>query len=806
MGRIKLIVLYFILLPYSISGQSYSGKVIDCKTKNPVANADVYFQGIDRRTTTDNSGHFSFTMGIDDTKDVPDYEISIANNKIRWRTALKIDIRITNLLGQETGCNLKSVTGSGEMNLPAFADGVYVLTAVSGGRKEVVKIVKTPDSGYYFLHGRSSQKSGTGGASIVPDTIIINKTGYHTQKYAYSQPDIEYELLKTSYDDLDYLDKLIRSEAFNMLQGYPINPVYGEVKSINLLYSINDRKIYYANSNKYFIHFDFASTYLGYPKGHAVFNREQYVNNPNRIYILAIINHFTSSGIYTIEFFAGDQLECSQIETVYNKVVETTYVGDKLRLFVNSPHWDSCSGVPAISSDELYSGQNYQPLNTEENFGYLKKIPVDELPDTYLGRHDILLLNGIPIDVSVVAGIITTEFQTPLSHINVLSHNRGTPNMALRDGWENPGLNNLLDKLVYLNVTLDSFFIREASLQEAQDFWNGKDPQTPHILELDTITDGLVELSGASVRSVSSIGGKAANLSELAKITVTGYGKLPLPEGAFAIPVYYYWQHLKKYGLHTFIDKMLKDTVFMTNAAFRENQLAILRDSIKHSPIDTALLRLVNEHLAPLKDFKNIRFRSSTNSEDISGFNGAGLYDSYTAIIGDSDKTIEKAIRKTWASLWNFAAFEERDYFKIDHQSVAMAVLVHRSFPSEAANGVAITKNLYNPNNPAITINVQIGEISVVKPTENYLPDQIIFYTYPDTSDIIEYINHSNVPGMEGKTVMTSGELKVLKDFCMAIYYHYCILYVECNPIDIEFKVDIVDGERKIYIKQARLY
>ncbi len=591
-----------------------------------------------------------------------------------------------------------------------------------------------------------------------------------------------------------------------MLQGPPLNPVFGQVKSINMLYSMVDRKIYYANSNKYYIHYDFASLYLGYIKGHAIFNQEQYTNNPNRIYIPGIINHFTSSDIYTLEFFAGGQLTCNQIETVFNKVAETTCFGNKLRLYINSPEWDSCLNVPAISSDELYAGQNYQPLNTEENYGYLKKMTVDDLKKTYLGRRDILLLNGIPIDISVVAGIITTEFQTPLSHVNVLSHNRGTPNMALRDGWDNPLLTNLLNKLVYLNVALDSFIIREATLSEAQDFWNLKDPQTPHVLPLDTLTEGLVELSAAGVQSVSLIGGKAANLSELAKINVAGYGKLLLPEGAFAIPIYYYWQHLKKYGLHSFIDRMLNDTLFIKDAAWRENQLATLRDSIKHSPVDTGLLRLVNEKVTSSKDFKNIRFRSSTNSEDIRGFNGAGLYDSFTGIIGDPDKTIEKAIRKTWASLWNFEAFEERDYFKIDHKSVGMAVLVHRSFPSEAANGVVITKNLYNPNNPAITINVQIGEISVVNPSENYLPDQIIFYTYPDTSAIIEYINHSNVPGMEGKTVMTPDELRILKNFCLAIHYHYCVLNAECMPMDIEFKVDIVDGERKIYIKQARLY
>ncbi len=377
--------------------------------------------------------------------------------------------------------------------------------------------------------------------------------------------------------------------------------------------------------------------------------------------------------------------------------------------------------------------------------------------------------------------------------------------MALRDGWTNPKLNDLLNKLIYLKVTLDSFYIREATLQEAQDFWAQKEPQTPHILELDTITSGLVDLTGADFNSVSLIGGKAANFAELTKVNVTNYGPLPLPEGYFAIPFYYYHQHIKKYGLDIFIDNMLNDTLFQSDVAWRQKQLILLQDSIKNSPVDTSLLRLVKDKVTALTNFKNIRFRSSTNAEDIEGFNGAGLYDSFTGTLTDPDKPIDKAIKKVWASLWNFGAFEERDYFKIDHKTVAMGILVHRSYPAESANGVVITKNLYNPYNPAITINVQIGEISVVSPEEKYLPDQIIYYTYSN-ENIFEYINHSNVPGMEGKTVMNDYELKVLKDYCMAIRYHYCRLFYECRPLDIEFKVDMVNGIRKIYIKQARLY
>jgi len=498
-------------------------------------------------------------------------------------------------------------------------------------------------------------------------------------------------------------------------------------------------------------------------------------------------------------------LTCSDIETVYNKVAETFYKGAELRFYANSTQWALCSNVPVISSDELYAGQNYQPLNVQEGYGYLRKVSATELKNTYLGRHDIVLMNAIPVDIAVVSGIITTEFQTPLSHINVLSHNRGTPNMALRDGWTNPTLSAYLEKLVYLKVALDSFTIREATIDEAQAYWAKKEPQTVHQLAIDTITEGLIDLAGADVTWVQTIGGKAANFAELKKVVVNGTDSLPLPENNFAIPFFYYWQHIKKYGLDVFIDSMLINPKFQTDAAYRKEQLDILHDSIRDSPLDATLLQMVKDKLQNADGFKKFRFRSSTNAEDVEGFNGAGLYESFTGSLSNADKPIDLAIKKVWASLWDFGAFEERDYFKIDHRTIAMGVLVHRSYPTEAANGVAITKNLYNAYNPAITINVQVGEISVVNPEEKYLPDQILYYT-GSANEIVEYINHSNVPGMEGKTVMTDAELKELKTYCMAIHNHYCRLNLECNPMDIEFKVDMVNGQRKVYIKQARLY
>lgn len=780
-----------------------NGKVVDLYTKAPIAGAVITISGTDCKTTTSQNGYFSLITTIDDNSD--DYfSIFGRDNLLMWQTKDPLTLDIFNILGQKIYSKSKTVLGSGELNLELLTKGIYLLKYRVNDIQKSVKFIKTAQRLLFPEQGDLKQKSNQ--YELVIDSLKIEFNGYYSQKFSIQSEQENYELLKIQYNSISYLNKLPRPEAFKMLQNIPFNPNFGEVESVKILYSIPDKQIYYMNSSEFFIHYDFAVEILGYSKGHYLFNIEQYKNNKNRIYYAGYLNHFKSSDIYTLEFFSGDEISCEGLLELYNKIAETSYIGERLRFYPNNGRWDLCSQVPKITSAELYDGQNYQPLNPGENFGYLKKVEIDQLGETYLGRHAIALLNGIPNDISVVAGIITTEFQTPLSHINVLSHNRDTPNMALRDGWTNSKLNDFLDQLVYLKVTLDSFYIRAATITEAESFWAQKEPTQIQKLKIDTITTGLVNLSSANIDYVSTIGGKAANFAELMAVTYA-LQPIPLPEGAFAIPISYYWNHLKSNKIDLYLKEMLANPEFKTNITTRTLLLNNLQNLIKDSPIDTNLVKLIKDKIETIEGFTNIRFRSSTNAEDIEDFNGAGLYNSYTAIKGDNKKTIENAVRKVWASLWNLKAFEEREYFKIDQLNVGMAVLVHRSFPAEEANGVVITKNLFNAYNPGITINVQFGEMSIVIPENNYMPDQIVYYSYEDQfPNSYNYIAHSTVPGMEGKTVLTPQELKTLNNYCTAIHNHYCQLNNACKTLDIEFKVDRINGERKIYIKQARLY
>jgi phosphoenolpyruvate synthase/pyruvate phosphate dikinase len=431
-----------------------------------------------------------------------------------------------------------------------------------------------------------------------------------------------------------------------------------------------------------------------------------------------------------------------------------------------------------------------------------------------LGRHDIVLLNGIPNDVSVVAGIITTEFQTPLSHINVLSHNRNTPNMALRDGWENDQLNSFLGELVYLNVRSDSFEIRSATLAEATAFWSTHEPHDTIKLFPDLSVQGLVNLHEVDYTSLDVVGGKASNFAEILNVSIDG-NPIPTPEDAFAIPFYYYDKHLKDSGLDLVINQMLVNEDFINSPAIRKTMLEDLQDQIKAHPLDPGLLDLVKDRINDFQNFYSYRFRSSTNAEDLESFSGAGLYSSYSAKRDHPTKTIDRAIKKVWASLWNWRAFEERGYYNIVHTSCAMGILVHRSFPNEDANGVLITKNLYN-SNPGFIINVQYKEFSIVFPEPGILNDQLILFTWsviPGQEFMIEYLTFSNIPALNGATVMTDAELMELGTYAKALKKHFyenvphdCDCTEQDFGLDIEFKVDSTVSERKIYIKQARFY
>lgn len=615
----------------------------------------------------------------------------------------------------------------------------------------------------------------------------------------------------------DFLTRINCAKDYNYLQGKSLTDKFGPVASVKIVYSIRKEMVYFINSSLYPFHYDFCSNVLNIPDELSLFNIKNYSNNPSREYMLVNLNYYSWLGLYGLELMPEDDIGGKELSNLYKKISALVYFGNKIRVLAMSPGMEkrfaAIPGMPLIRSSEVYQGRQYVSLYKGKAYGYLRKVRADEVGKTVISKRDIVILDGLPNELPVVAGVLTVPFQTPLCHISLLCQNRKTPNATYRKAWSDPALAALINKLVCYEVNADSFIIRKAGELEANAWWLKTESRKAIRLAVDTALRKITGLQEMSFKNVSAIGGKAANFSELLKIRVDKK-PIPLPEGSFAIPFYFYYQHLKENNIKSLLDSILANPSLPDDPQRLHASLKKLRDAIRAAPVNKSLLDAIQARMKSSgQGFENFRFRSSTNAEDVKGFNGAGLYESKTGSLTDPDKPIEKAIKTVWASLWDERAFAERQYFKIDQRSVAMGILVHRAFGEELSNGVAVTKHLYRKNYPAYTFNAQVGEVSVVTPPDSVSCDEGIIGLGRASGShkiTVEYIGRSNLS--KDKTVLTDAQVELLAKYLTAIKEHFYYRVEKAAGrdenslmnfgMDVEFKIDAFTG--KLYIKQAR--
>ncbi|WP_139423333.1 PEP/pyruvate-binding domain-containing protein [Chryseobacterium mulctrae] len=610
-----------------------------------------------------------------------------------------------------------------------------------------------------------------------------------------------------SYSQDNYVHSITKKQQFLNLSGKPLTDKFTNMKSVKVVYDYGAKKLYFFNSIRYTYHYDFCSQVLGYSQEIGEFNKESYNPTNKRTYLLANINYLEDSDDWVMELAASDEMNAGLINFFFNEVNKNVFFKDKLKFYLNSPHVIGLHSkkalkIPTVFSDFIFKRITEQSIENASNVGILKKYDLQKKQDFNPKSDEIIIINTTPEFIPTVRGIIITELQTPLSHLVLLAKNRNIPVYVDTKVWDKQSVNNLLGKKVELITKENSY-----SLKASQKPIPAKKAVKEIILKKDLSVTNLVDLETTTpLNIVNSIGSKATNLGLLKQIQKE-LKSYKTPEYAFAIPFYYFDQHIKDNHFQDKINALYaipKDSVKLL-----EKELKAFRKTVKNSKVNPELLKKIEEKLNAQSDFKNFRFRSSTNAEDMEGFNGAGLYDSKTAIIGDSEKTVEKAILDVWSSFWNFRAFQERDLFGIDHESCAMGVLVHRSFPDEKANGVLVTRNLYRDQYAGITVNVQLGEESVVKPEPGVTCDEFYCHNFNYLgSFVVDYRSTSSLNN--GKPILTETEIKKLFDTSPVLERKLYLLWQKRKmakrsyPLDIEFKY--LGDEKQLYIKQARAY
>lgn len=578
----------------------------------------------------------------------------------------------------------------------------------------------------------------------------------------------------------------------------------------------DDDRVYFIDPDAYLLHFQFARVYLDDPDKTPVgdlgaFNLLNY-RRDNRRFVLGKLVHYLDQDLYTFELAAGDTAGVDLIELGYRKVAEAIGITDDLRYRPVSSDQEAllpelAARIPTIETADVFGAQIYQPLNRGVGYGVLRFRSTATLSGQPVAPTDIVVLDRVPNDIAMCSAIVTAEFQTPLAHVGILSKTRGTPNMALRDGWDEPRLRGFENRLVRLEVGPQDYTIAEADPGEAQAYWDSLRPAAPQIPAHDSVTQPMIDVTLAGSLDAIRIGSKAANLGELFDVYTTGARPVPTPERPFAIPFFHYASHVASAGVQPMIDAVIADyAAGILDPAALEARLFAIRWAIYRAPIAPSLVATVEARMSErwTADTK-LRFRSSTNVEDLEDFTGAGLYTSAAGALADGSVAIGNAIKTVWASVWNSQAFVERDFYRVDHQQVRMGVLIHPS-SDDLVNGVAVTINEFTESRPAYYINSQLGDVSVTNPTGDAISEQILYYTWYEEPEY-EVITRSSllpwaVDWPSATSLLTDAELDELAEYLGAIHAAFRVRY-PMTAVDVEWKLT---ADRKILIKQARPY
>jgi len=536
----------------------------------------------------------------------------------------------------------------------------------------------------------------------------------------------------------------------------------------------------------------------------------------------------------------SETITCEQFRDVYETVDARFGVGEVVVVPANLLQRDVLEGCDLPWRDPS-AEVDYELYTAARGCGTLRRYTLAELAAAEaageIGWQDILVTDEAPLDIeTVISGIVTGTRQGELSHLNVRSASRGTPNCYQKGAYDL--LSTWDGELVELECTTTRATLAAISPEEAQQCWEGFRPDPVTVVPVDlawTELVGLLDLptadAGERRTAVGRFGSKGANLGVL-------YQRVDpaLRLEGFLIPFHYYdafmtansWSVDLGAGLETLtfaetIARFLDDPAFLSDSALRRARLTALQSAMRSAPCDPALIADIEAEILAVygSDAVMVRFRSSSNAEDALTFNGAGLYDSTSVCsadetdgdslgpsLCDSDQPDERdvcrGLTRVWASLWNPKAFEERAWYGIDHSEVAMGILVDTRTKGELANIVAFSGNPFLAGDHRYLVNAQLGELAVVSAVPGVWPEKDLLTIADGEVTGIERVRGSTeLPA--GQWVLDDAQLRELGASLSTIVDVYPV--DEAPPpntdaiLDTEWKIR-ADGQ--LIVKQVR--
>ncbi len=557
-------------------------------------------------------------------------------------------------------------------------------------------------------------------------------------------------------------------------------------------------KVYFINSNTYIIHASFwsgigASVTGDDSSGEIVFNPNDILPNG-------------SIGSYSFNFSFGDAYDFEATQRTYELLVASMpFLQNNMNHFIGQSsennHLNNYaedfegSRIEVALESDVFAEVNYIPFHEAEGYGFFKHMQdLNETP----GSRDIVLYDALPNSLPRVGGIITSVIQTPLSHVNLRAIQDNVPNAYIAEPLAIDSIANLLGNYIYYKVENEQFEIREATLNEVNNWYEDLRPTEPQIPVRDLSITEIMPLEDINFEMSSSFGAKCSNVATMRSFD---FLEGTIPDG-FGIPFYYYDEFMQFNNFYEEAQVMINNPAFQNDINFRTERLKDFRRDIKDAPMPQWMMEDLQAMHDDFPEGTAVRCRSSTNNEDLPGFSGAGLYTSKTQHLDEGH--ISKSIKQVYASMWNFRAYEERDFYRIDHFMAAMGVLCHPNFQEEKSNGVGISIDPIYKTEDTFYLNTQVGESLITNPDPNSVPEEILLYQNPTQGGGYLVLRLSNLVN-PGELVMDQVYLDQMREYLTTIHDEFSILYdvvgAEGFGMDIEYKVTAQD---QLAIKQAR--
>ena len=569
-------------------------------------------------------------------------------------------------------------------------------------------------------------------------------------------------------------------------------------------------EVFFSNTNTHLWHFNLLEAVLGTKEAvHDAYSRRAALRG-DIVYHPHIRGPNGDVGVFRFHFQPGDAHPFELVAQTHealavnmpflrNNLLYYPMLAATVRYKAEKAQYDA-SRVPVLLAEDLYANSVFHAVNAGVGFGLLRVLGPGERPSF----RDIAILRTLPNDLPTFAGAISLVPQTPLSHVNLRAVQNGVPNAYIGNALEDATISALVGKYVRFEVKASSgdgglratYTIREATAEEVEAHHAARRPTEAQTPTRDLTVTAYEDLDDIVFADSDAFGVKAANVAAMRDF---GFAAGTVPDG-YALPFYFYDAFMKHNRFYAAVDALLADTDFQEDVSARTAALKKLRRRIENGTVPDWMADDLAELQAEFPAGTSIRCRSSTNNEDLPGFSGAGLYDSYTH--HPTEGHLSKSIKQVYASLWNLRAFEERDFHRIDHKAAAMGVLLHPNYSGEQANGVAVTDDPFYGTEDRFYVNAQVGEELVTNPSGAVVPEELLLGTGEPFATAL--VQRSNLVADDAR-VLSEAHIATLQAALRTIHSRFRTLYDiaedEEFAMEIEFKITAAGT---FAVKQAR--